>query len=121
MSPTFIGDAVAKLTKAYGAEHIKVANDNGRTLVRIDEVELYEGCQPPSTPLLLVLDPGQPKPLVYVRPGQLLSNGSAPRSTSVVIVGGESWMQFSFSIPWEERFGIVRFIAAARQRFAQND
>ncbi len=71
--------------------------------------------------MLLVLDPGQPKPLVYVGPGQMLANGKAPRSTSIVTVGGEAWLQYSFNIPWSEEHGIIRFIAAARQRFAQHD
>ena len=121
MTPTFIAEAVQVVTNTYGASHVKTANDNGRTLVRIDEVDLYEGCTPRSTPVLLVLDPGQPKPLAYVQSGQLLANGKAPRSTSSVLVGGESWMQFSFNVPWEEQHGIVRFLAAARQRFVQND
>jgi hypothetical protein len=30
-------------------------------------------------------------------------------------------MQFSFNIPWEEGISIIRFVAAARQRFAQNE
>ena len=73
------------------------------------------------TPMLIVFDPGQARPTPYVQLGQLLANGRAPRSTSIQIVGGESWMQFSFNIPWAEGQGIIRFIAAARQRFAQDD
>jgi hypothetical protein len=121
MTPTFIADAVQVVTDTYGASHVRTALDAGRTLVRIDDLELYEGCKPLSTPMLLVLDPGQPKPLAYVRPGQLLANGKTPKSTSPVLVGGESWMQFSFNVPWEEPHGIVRFIAAARQRFGQHE
>jgi len=121
MTPTFIANAVALTKETYGAGSVRTALDAGRTLLRIDEVELYEGCKPPSTPMLLVLDPGQPKPLPYVQPGQLLGNGKVPKSTSPVMVGGESWLQFSFNVPWEERHGILRFIAAARQRFAQHE
>jgi len=77
--------------------------------------------QPPTTSMLLLLDPAQEKPIPYVRPGLLLANGNAPRSTSVAIVGGEAWMGFSFQIPWCEEHGVIRFIAAARQRFVQND
>ncbi len=121
MTPTFIADAVQVVTNTYGPSHVRTTLEAGRTLVRIDDLELYEGCKPPSTPMLLALDPAQPKPLSYVRPGQLLANGKTPKSTSPVLVGGESWMQFSFNVPWEERHGIVRFIAAARQRFAQHE
>jgi hypothetical protein len=115
---TTMADAV---TNTYGTDHVMVAVDGSRTLVRIDEIELYPTCAPPATAMLVVLDPDQPKPLVYVLPGQLLANGKVPKSTSVVMVGGESWMQFSFNVPWEEGHGIRRFIAAARQRFAQDE
>jgi len=116
-----IGDAVKVITEVYGSEQVRVANEGTRTLVRIAVVELYATSKPATTPMLLVFDPEQPKPSVYVQPGQLLANGKAPRSASTVLVGGESWMQFSFQIPWEEHHGIRRFIAAARQRFAQDD
>ena len=121
MTPTFVEEAVQVLKGRYGDEQIRTAVDGGRTLVRVSEVDLYEGCVPRLTPMLLVLDPGQPKPQVYVQPGQLLANGKTPKSTSVVMVGGQSWLQFSFNIPWDEGNGIVRFVAAARQRFAQNE
>ncbi len=121
MTPDFIAEAVAAVTNTYGADQVRVAVEGPRTLVRINDIELYETCRPRSTPVLLVLDPSQPKPAVHVQPGQALANGKAPRSTSVVAVGGESWMQFSFNIPWEVRHGIVRFLAAARQRFAQDE
>jgi len=121
MTPTFIADAVRVATNTYGGEHVCQATDGARTLLRIDDVELYEGCKPCSTPMLIVLDPGQPKPQAFVQPGQLLANGKTPKSTSPVLICGESWMQFSFNIPWDEAHGIVRFIAAARQRFAQHE
>ena len=121
MLPSFISDAIDQLKCVYGHASIRIATDADRTLVRLENVELYDGCQPPSTPMLLLFDASQPKPLVYVQPGQRLANGKPPRSTSAVIIGGESWMQFSFNIPWGEAHGIIRFVAAARQRFAQND
>src|SRR2546428_779831 len=77
--------------------------------------------KPPATPMVLVFDPGQPKPQVYVQPGQLLANGRAPKSSSTVLIGGESWLQFSFNISWNEEDGITRFLTAARQRFMQDE
>lgn len=121
MTPAFVTEAVQVLRNRYGDDQIQTAADGGRTLVRLSEVDLFEGCTPRATPMLLVLDPGQAKPLAYVRPGQLLANGKTPKSTSVVMVGGEPWMQFSFNIPWDESNGIMRFVAAARQRFAQDE
>ena len=121
MTPAFIAEAARLVTETYGTEHVRVATEGGKTLLRIDEVELYPTAQPPRTAMMLVLDPDQPKPIPYVQPGQLLANGKAPKSTSVALVGGESWMQYSFNIPWSEEHGIVRFIAAARQRFAQHE
>jgi hypothetical protein len=121
MSPDFIEATIRAIVDTYGAEHVSVARESGRTMVRISSVELYDGCKPASTPMMLLFDSSQAKPMCYVQPGQLLSNGRAPRSTSIAMVGGESWLQFSFNIPWEETHGITRFIAAARQRFVQND
>jgi hypothetical protein len=121
MNTEFIAEAVRDVTARYGADLVMTATESGRTLLRIQEVELGPACQPSSTSMLLVLDPAQPKPVPFVRPGQLLANGKVPRSTSITMVGSEPWMQFSFNIPWEERHGMVRFIAAARQRFAQNE
>lgn len=121
MTPAFITEAVRHVTATYGAEYVRVATEGGKTLVRIDEIELYPTAQPPRTAMMLVLDPGQAKPIPYVQPGQLLANGKAPKSTSPALVGGESWLQYSFNIPWCEEHGIIRFIAAARQRFAQHE
>ncbi len=120
MTQETIDSCIQILTTVYG-EDVRVAREGQQTLARVRKVELYPSCQPSETPMLLVFDPAQPKPLPYVQPGQLLANGRSPRSTSIQLVGGESWLQFSFNIPWTEEDGIVRFIAAARQRFAQND
>lgn len=120
MSPEFIEGAAHQIVETYGTERVRRASEGGRTLVRVEGVEMPPGCAPSATPMLLVLDPREPKPHAYVAPGQMLANGKAPRSTSIIMVGGESWMQYSFNIPWSEEHGITRFIAAARQRFAQD-
>jgi hypothetical protein len=115
-----IEKAVCDLASVYG-KGVRIAREGSRTLARIAEVEMPPGCRPARTGMLLMLDPAAEKPVPYVQPGQLLANGRAPRSTSTQMVGGESWMHFSLNIPWTEAAGITRFIAAARQRFAQND
>jgi hypothetical protein len=115
-----IDQAIRDLVSVYG-DGVRTAPDGSRILVRVSDVDLPPGCRPPTTPMLIVFDPDQPKPMPYVQPGQLLPNGRAPRSTSTQIVSGESWMQFSFNIPWAEGQSIIRFVTAARQRFAQND
>src|SRR5438094_10339331 len=104
----------------YG-EEVRFAQEGSQTLMRINSVELYPTCRPPATPMLLVFDQSQAKPLVYVQPGQLLANGCVPKNSSTALVAGESWMQFSFNIPWTEGDDIIRFIAAARQRFTQDE
>jgi hypothetical protein len=120
MKAETIEKAITDLVSVYG-DAVRTAREGSRTLARLAEVELPPGCRPATTPMLLVLDTAAEKPVAFLQPGQLLSNGCAPRSTSTQIVGGESWMQFSFNIPWTEEASIIRFIAAARQRFAQND
>ncbi|HTR52426.1 MAG TPA: hypothetical protein VMJ10_17050 [Kofleriaceae bacterium] len=120
MTPEFIAQATRVIADTFGSEQVRIATEGPRTLVRIAVVELYLGSRPPTTPMLLVFDPSQPKPAVYVQPGQLLANGKVPTSTSTTLIGNESWLQFSFNIPWAEQHGILRFIAAARQRFVQD-
>ena len=120
MKPEAIEQAIRDLVSIYG-DGVRTAREGTRTLVRLNEVEMPPGCRPQTAPMLLVFDPDQPKPLPYVQPGQLLANGREPRSTSTQMTGGESWMQFSFNIPWAEGQSIMGFVAAARQRFAQNE
>jgi hypothetical protein len=115
-----IDQAVTDLIAVYG-DDVRCAREGAQTLVWIGAVELFPTCHPPATPMLLLFDPAQPKPLVYVQPGQLLANGRVPKNSSTVLVGGEPWMQFSFNIPWAEGDSISRYIAAARQRFTQDE
>lgn len=110
----------AQLASAYD-QGTKVGQEGQRRLVQIDHVELYPGCDPSHTTMLIVLDPGHPKPQVFVTPGQHLANGRLPKNNSNILIGGQTWMQFSFNIPWSDGDNIMRFIAAARQRFAQNE
>lgn len=110
----------AQLVSVYG-QTIKMGQDGPRRLVQIERVELYPGCHPPETTMLVVLDPGHPKPQVFVTPGQQLANGRLPKNNSNILIAGQTWMQFSFNIPWSDGDNIMRFIAAARQRFTQNE
>ena len=110
----------SQLGSVYG-HAIKLGQDGHRRLIQVDRVELYPGCRPPETTMLLVLDPAHPKPQVFVTPGQLLANGRLPKNNSNILIAGQTWMQFSFNIPWSDGDNIMRFIAAARQRFAQNE
>jgi hypothetical protein len=111
---------VAQLVAVYG-QATNLAVDGQRRLVRIENVELYPECRPAKTTMLVVLDPGHPKPQVFVTPGQLLRNGRLPKNNSKILIAGQTWMQFSFNIPWVDGDNIMRFIAAARQRFAQDE
>jgi hypothetical protein len=120
MDPQEMDRISIQLTTVYG-DSVKVGLDGQRRLVQIDKVELYLGCLPSHTTMLLVLDTAQPKPLVFVTPGQLLSNGRPPKNSSNILIAGQTWMQFSFNIPWSTGDNVIRFVAAARQRFAQNE
>lgn len=111
---------VAQLVSVYG-QAARSGVDGQRRLVHIENVELYPGCRPVNTNMLIVLDSGHPKPQVFVTPGQLLANGHLPKNNSNILIAGQTWMQFSFNIPWTDGDNIMRFIAAARQRFAQNE
>jgi len=110
-------DAVA-LKETYGEMSI-AKPAGGATLIRISDAPLPKGCTPSSTPALLVI-PGQGRPVLYVKPKLKLSNGVEPRSTSVVTVEGEEWMQFSYNFPWDENTNsLVQFVAAGLRRFAK--
>jgi hypothetical protein len=115
-----ITKAVEELRSVYG-EAAAESREGGRTLVKIGGVELPPGCKPARSDVLIVLDPAAARPVAYVRPGVLLPNGVAPRSTSQTVVGGESWLGFSFAFPWSEADSIITFLAVARQRFARHD
>lgn len=112
---------IASLKEVYG--EVDVAKvPGGQILVRIHDVTLPRGCSPLSTPVLLALNTGQPRPQIYVKRGIKLSNGVDPRSSSIVAVGSEEWLQFSYSFPWE--FGshtLVQFVGASLQRFAKTE
>ena len=107
------------LKSSYG--EISVGSGSaGQTLIRIHSATLPKGCSPSSTPALLVLQPGQPRPQFYVKPKIKVPNGIDPRSTSVVAVEGEEWLQFSYAFTWDENaHTLVQFVEASLRRFAK--
>ena len=110
---------LADLKDAYGAVSV-TKGSGGETLIRLHDVGLPRGCSPPTTPVLLVLRPGQSRPQIYVKPKIKVPNGVNPRSTSVVAVEGEEWLQFSYSFPWDESsHTLMQFVEASLRRFAK--
>jgi len=96
--------------------------DATRTLVKIPAVRLPKGCVPAQTAVLVVIEESQPAPQLYVKQLPKLPNGSAPRSTSPVQFGGESWHTFSFSQPWDEdRHTAVQLVEGRLRRFALHE
>jgi hypothetical protein len=118
MQADTIAAGVEDLKKAFG-DQVRTATEGQRTMVVVGAVDLPGGCRPPTTEILLLLDPAQAKPLHYVRPGQTLSNGQLPKNTTTTTIGGESWMTFSWDFPYEEGAALSRFIAMIQQRFAK--
>ncbi len=118
MTQEALNQDISQLKERFGS--VQVANGSaGQTLIKIDELALPRGCSPPTTPVLVVVQQGQPRPQVYVRPGTKASGGVEPRSTSVVQVEGEAWLQFSYSFPWDENTNsLVQFVESALRRFA---
>jgi hypothetical protein len=93
----------------------------GQDLIRIKKVALPKGCSPATTPVLLMLQNGQARPQIYVKPGIKLPGGQEPRSTTPVQVEGEGWLQFSYNFPWDENNNtLLQFIEAALRRFSKN-
>jgi len=112
---------IASLKEAYG--DVSVAKGSGgQTLIRIMDIALPKGCSPLTTWVLLLINPGQPRPQIHVKRGIKLPNGADPRSTSVVAVEGEEWLQFSYSFPWEgSSHTLVQFVEASLGRFAKTE
>lgn len=121
MTEAVLADEVAKLKEVYH-EFAVASGCEGQKLIRIPEVELPKGCSPPNTQLLLVVQSGQPRPQIFVKPGIKVPGGREPRSTSVVQMEGEAWLQFSYSFTWDENtHSLVQFVGAALQRFAKTE
>lgn len=120
MDATTITTAVEELRAAYG-EDVRVAQDGVRTLVGLDGIALPAGCQPATNDLMLLFEPGAAKPQHFVRPGQTLSNGKPPKNSSTVAIAGESWMTFSYNIPYRDGDSLARFVAALQVRFGRDE
>jgi hypothetical protein len=109
---------IEELKQVYGAV-TTVTAPSSQTLLRFTAVPLPGGCRPNTTPALLVLK-GQERPQFYVTSGIKVPNGIDPRSTGIVQVEGEAWLQFSYTFPWEwSSHTLVQFVAASLQRFAK--
>ena len=118
MTEETLNTETASLKEMYGDVSFS-RTAAGATLIRISDAPLPKGCNPSSTPTLLVVQ-GQGRPALYVKPKIILSNGVTPRSTSSVSVEGEEWMQFSYNFTWDENsHSLVQFVAAGLQRFAK--
>jgi hypothetical protein len=103
------------LKEAFGEVAVAVGS-NQQPLIRIKAARLPRGCEPKETAVLLVMQSSRPQ--IYVKPGIKLANGHDPRGTSTVQIEGESWLQFSYSFPYDESMHtIVQFVGAAINRF----
>lgn len=120
MTEDGLNEEIKELKEVY--QDVAVAKGSaGQNLIRIKEVALPKGCSPSTTPVLLVLQAGQPKPQIYVKSGIKLPDGQDPRSVNQVQVEGEEWVQFSYSFPWEENQNtLLQFIESALRRFTKN-
>ncbi len=120
MTAEVISPGLEEVKEQYHS--VSMAANASATFVKIAAVALPDGCNPQSTPVLLVVRLGQATPEIYVKPGIKLANGRDPRSTSVVAIEGESWMQFSYQLSWDpNQHTIVQFIEGALRRFAKHE
>jgi hypothetical protein len=120
MDAATITAAVDELRVTYG-ERVRVAQDGARTLVGLDSIALPAGCQPARNDFMLLFEPAAAKPQHFIRPGQTLSNGKPPKNSSTVAIAGESWLTFSYNVPYREGDSLVRFVAALQVRFGRDD
>lgn len=98
------------------------ADAGGVALVKIPALDLPDGCKPPSTEALVVLDTAQPKPRLLLRTKPVTPAGVCPRNVSPETVAGEAWFGFSYNVSWDEaRHSAVQFVLSALRRFAKNE
>jgi hypothetical protein len=116
-------DQEIQLLKLTFGEVETTAGPSGQTYIKIKETELPKICIPSATKVLVIVnEPGQDKPLVYVKPGIVFANGVVPRSTSIVQCAGEEWMQFSYNVPWDENtHSLSQFVAGNLNRFTKQE
>jgi hypothetical protein len=120
MSPETITRCAQELLEKYAGS--QSALDGGRVLVRLPVVHLPEGCVPPSTEALIILDPAQAKPRLLVRDKPRTPTGAHPRNVSPETAGGEAWHSFSYNVAWQEgKHTAVQFVESALRRFAKNE
>jgi hypothetical protein len=111
---------IEDLKEAYG-EISTAPGSPGQTLLRITKAGLPAGCKPADTTALLILQDRQ-RPILHIKPGIHLANGAVPRSTSSVEVGGEEWLQFSYTFPYDQNtHTLVQFVEASLRRFAKTE
>jgi hypothetical protein len=112
-------EELSQLREIYGSVATALSVTE-QQVIRIAEVPLPRGCKPAASPVLLVLQPT--RPLIYVKPGLTTPRGLIPRSTSVVSVEGEAWLQFSFNNPFDEKVHtLLQFVEASLRRFARDE
>src|SRR5687768_13322719 len=93
---------LAEIAQEYaGAAQVK---EGAQHFVRIPLVHFPEGCTPPTTAALVVLEEQQPIPQMFVKDLPKLPSGKSPRSISSATLAGESWQGFSFNQRWDENF-----------------
>jgi hypothetical protein len=93
-----------------------VAQNGSVTLVRLPEVIFPSSCNPRSTPAMVGLDPGKPKPDFYLK--AIPSVRGAQPQYGTATVGGESWCTFSYNLKWDESSSAVQFVQGMLRRFA---
>ncbi len=120
MTPKNVARIIDELAREYsGPARLQ---EGGKTLIRLPEVFFPDGCDPTSTPALVVLDEQQPAPQLLLKQVPTLPNGKAPKSVSAVTAAGDSWHSFSFNQPWDENtHSAVQFVEGRLRRFALNE
>lgn len=111
---------IAELAAEYaGASRV----DEGQTtFVKLPEVMFPDGCNPPATSALVLLDVQHPTPQLFVKRVPTLPNGNTPRSVSAVPLAGDTWHSFSFNQPWDENaHTALQFVEGRLRRFALNE
>jgi hypothetical protein len=121
MTEAMLAQELAQLKEGFGEIDLATGSA-GQKLIRIRSARLAKGCSPAETPVLLVVRGDQPRPEIYVKPGIRLPNGREPRSTSLMQIEGESWLQFSYSFAYDPNVHtLAQFAAAALTRFKKDE
>lgn len=108
-----------ELRRDYGPDNVKDKRlVDRRQAFRLIGVGLPEGCQPPSSDVLLIYAAPNTTPEILVGRAPTLPNGRAPKNINPTTIDGEPWFNYSVQWSWNPSESVWRNVTRKLMRFA---